>query len=528
MTNPPIVRQGKTLSPLTERQILIWTDLHRQRTGRWPTPRSGEISGAPGENWSAVDRALANGNRGLPGGSSLPKFLAHHWGVRNRMGLPALTEEQILAWAEAHFQSTGRWPSLWSGPIEVAPGESWGGVHAALYNGGRGLPGGSSLSRLLGGKALRRGRRTRPLSEQQILAWADAFHASMGRWPTQNDGRIAGSKGEKWKNVNSALEHGARGLPGGSSLARLLARDRGARNKAALPLLTIRDILAWAGAHRRRTGQWPTSSSGAVPPRGQETWSGINSALSKGCRGLPGGSSLARLLEEERGVRNLAHVLPYTCAEILAWADEHHGRTGVWPTRDSGPIARVPGESWQAVALALQKGRRGLPGGSSLARLLSEHRGVPNVRQLPQITANQILAWADEHHQRTGNWPGQKSGHVALAPMENWRAINHALTQGLRGLPGSSSLAKLLAECRGVRNLGNLPPLTEEQILSWADEHKARTGVWPRINSGPLTQAAGETWRNIHSALALGNRGLPGGSSLPRLLAEHRVVCNRG
>jgi len=444
------------------------------------------------------------------------------------MALPALTEEQILAWAEAHFQSTGRWPSIWSGPIEEAPGESWRGVHMALSKGHRGLPGGSSLSRLLGGKALRQGRPPKPLSEQQILAWADAFHAAKGRWPNQNDGRIAGSKGEKWKNVNAALQHGKRGLPGGSSLARLLARERDARNRATLPPLTLRNIQAWAGAHRRRTGQWPTSASGPVLGQGQETWSIIDAALSKGGRGLLGGSSLARLLEEERGVRNLAHVVPYTCAEILAWADEHHGRTGTWPTSSSGPIARAPGETWLAVAMALRQGRRGLPGGSSLARLLSEHRGVRNVRQLPSITREQILAWADEHHQRTGTWPGQKSGRVAQAPAETWQAINHALDQGLRGLAGGSSLARLLAECRGVRNPGNFPPLTEEQILAWADEQHARTGAWPRISSGPLSQAPGETWRNIHAALALGHRGLAGGSSLPRLLAERRGVCNRG
>jgi hypothetical protein len=46
-----------------------------------------------------------------------------------------------------------------------------------------------------------------------------------------------------------------------------------------------------------------------------------------------------------------------------------------------------------------------------------------------------------------------------------------ALRLGLRGLPGGSSLARLLDEQRRVRNVKNLPPLTEEQILAWADEH---------------------------------------------------------
>ena len=51
-------------------------------------------------------------------------------------------------------------------------------------------------------------------------------------------------------------------------------------------------------------------------------------------------------------------------------------RTGKWPTKTSGPIPEAPGESWNAVTAALREGLRGLPGGSSLALLLAEKRGV--------------------------------------------------------------------------------------------------------------------------------------------------------
>jgi hypothetical protein len=64
-------------------------------------------------------------------------------------GRPPLTVEQILAWADAHHARTGRWPHAGSGPVEGAPGEVWGNVNAALYDGHRGLPGGDSLARLL-------------------------------------------------------------------------------------------------------------------------------------------------------------------------------------------------------------------------------------------------------------------------------------------------------------------------------------------------------------------------------------------
>jgi hypothetical protein len=43
--------------------------------------------------------------------------------------------------------------------------------------------------------------------------------------------------------VDNALIYGHRNLPGGSSLAQLLARHRGVRNKRRLPILTEKVIL---------------------------------------------------------------------------------------------------------------------------------------------------------------------------------------------------------------------------------------------------------------------------------------------
>jgi hypothetical protein len=65
------------------------------------------------------------------------------------------------------------------------------------------------------------------------------------------------------------------------------------------------------------------------------------------------------------------------------------------------------------------------------------------------------------------------------------------------------------------------PPLTVEQVLTWANAHQARTGAWPTRLSGPVIGAQAETWANVNQALEKGLRGLPP-SSLYRLLAEHR------
>lgn len=212
-------------------------------------------------------------------------------------------------------------------------------------------------------------------------------------------------------------------------------------------------------------------------------------------------------------------------AQILAWADAHHQRTGKWPIAESGSIVEAPGETWKGVSMALVKGLRGLLGGSSLTKLLAEHRGVRNTQDLPLLTIAQILAWADEYRQQTGEWPSINSGPVNGTSGETWSSIQSALCRGVRGLSGVSSLAQLLAEHRGRRNQKN-QPLTVEQILAWADSHYNGTREWPRRDSGPILEALGENWRKVDNALRLGLRGLSGGSSLARLIREHRAVTS--
>jgi hypothetical protein len=117
------------------------------------------------------------------------------------------------------------------------------------------------------------------------------------------------------------------------------ARHRMGKSRRPIP---IRQILAWADEHRRLTGRWPRFTS---KPKGLpigETWVAVQSALSKGMRGLEGGSSLAQLLAEHRGLRG-----PLTPERILAWPDAHPAPTGRWPPRTSGRVHGVEGENWK-------------------------------------------------------------------------------------------------------------------------------------------------------------------------------------
>jgi hypothetical protein len=217
------------------------------------------------------------------------------------------------------------------------------------------------------------------------------------------------------------------------------------------PPLSVEEILNWADDHHLRTGKYPHAESGPVLAAPGEDWSPINQALLAGLRGLPGRDSLARLLERERGRRHRLQ-LPRLAEEgILAWAREHHARTGAWPNQHAGPVVVAPGEVWGNIDQALRDGRRGLPGGDSLARLLGREVATCARVARPPLTIEAVLEWADAYHQATGKWPCADSAPVGLPDGEKWKRIDRALREGGRGLAGGSSLPRLLVERREAK-----------------------------------------------------------------------------
>ena len=349
------------------------------------------------------------------------------------------------------------------------------------------------------------------LNVEQILVWVDEYNAATGNWPDKRSGQVAGTD-ESWSGIDFMLRNGLRGLTGASSLVRLLATDRGVRK---IRRLTIKQILTWMDAYKAATGDWPTKDSGRVTGT-KETWYGIEKVLRRGSRGLRVVSSLDKLPSRYRGVRKKNELAPLTIKEILSWVDAYKAATGDWPTGESGPVTGTK-ETWHEIDRALRKGLRGLPFGSSLSALLR------NTRSLPSLTVQQILEWADAHKAAVGELPTRGSGLVTGTD-ETWAAIHTSLRLGRRGLPGDSSLAKLLAEHRDVRNQSD-HLLSIKQILVWADACKAATGYWPNQRSG-VVKGTNETWREINHALKNGRRGLTGGSSLVKLLSEHRNIWN--
>ena len=284
--------------------------------------------------------------------------------------------------------------------------------------------------------------------------------------------------------------------------------------------LTAKRILKWADDHYQRTGRWPISRDGPVFAADDgTTWEGVNTAMVKGNRGLPGGDSLARLLRRRRKIADARMTWPDLSREkILAWVDDHHDRTGTWPRRGSGPVGCAPGITWATVHRYLRKGNSTLPGGSSLTELLSKDRGVREGKIV--LTEAKILRWADHHHHETGRWPVTLSGKVRPHPREDWAAIDMALRHARRGLTQKISLSRLLAEHYGKRYRATLGRITIKQILEWARRHHRRTGTWPTHHSGPVYGVPGLSWAATEYALRRGRRGLPGGMTLSQVLSR--------
>ncbi len=234
------------------------------------------------------------------------------------------------------------------------------------------------------------------------------------------------------------LVRDARACPGrGSRAAREASaslRGRGARLGKRVSGTNRRLAEAHLGADSRGAG---------------ETWLLVAAALAHGLRGLPCSGTLARFFRERRGRFNPAD-LKLSDKQIVAWADSWLARTGDWPTRDSGRVLSGGRINWRLVDLALRAGCGEKREEGSLEDFLASRRGVAR----PQLSMEKILAWADAFHKRAAQWPTEVCGPVAEARTECWSEIDSALAAGLRGLPGGSSLAGLLAEKRKVRQRG--------------------------------------------------------------------------
>ena len=232
-------------------------------------------------------------------------------------------------------------------------------------------------------------RKRRNLSISQILKWADAHHARTGAWPTVKSGILHEDPNETWARIDGALVRGFRGLKGGSSLPKLLRRRRGVRHCRRRPGIDVRKLLQWADAHYISHGTWPSCGSGIIPDSDGLTWAVAFKSLRHSKRGAARRRTFERLLAQRRIPKGARAPSKLTIAEILKWADDYFSRNGRWPSRQSGGIRGEQGLCWRNIDHMLRRGKRGLPGGSSLKHLLLAERGrvpIPKPTWVPRTS----------------------------------------------------------------------------------------------------------------------------------------------
>jgi len=518
------VRNTASVPDLTEEKILEWADEYYVIHEEYPQKTPTEIPDSGGETWGGVDVALRNGRRGLQRKITLAQLLHESGKKKNPFGSEDLSEEQVLEWADKHYQVHKKYPTARSGIIEDTL-ETWSAVSGALYQGTRGLSKGESINQFLHrhGRDVEIAQKLPPLTEEQILIWVDEYFEIHEKYPSSKSSEeIPNANGQTWRAVNSALTEEGRGLQRKSSLFQLIAENR----PAARAALTEELILKWVDEYYETHEEYPSKDSGKIQNSGHRTWLSIFNYLRDRQSGK---TTLAKFIASNRHVAGRS---PLSEELILEWVDEYYETHEKYPSNDSGEIPGARGEKWSMVNSALNNQSRELPRRIILANFISEHR--PHMRpkrpyraRMRYLSEEQILAWVDEYCATNGKYHAAKSGgDIPNSNGETWSTVNTALRSGPRWLSGQTTLAKFIAENRPPLDVPPAKPhLTEEQILVWVDYYYELHGKYPSRNLNSrekIPNSNSDTWSGIDTALRTNGRGLRRKTTLAKLIAEHK------
>jgi hypothetical protein len=461
---------------LSTPMIIDWIRQYLACHGKKPKQTSGVIEFAGSEykniTWSAINAVLWKGGRGLPGGSSLAQLVEKEFGIKNRANIPLLTENKICEWIQQFIDKYKRKPIIADGVIEFAldeyAGETWGKINDSLMNGMRGMPKGSSLTKIIEKQFGIRGYCTPPnLSLDMIRNWIHQHITKHKKKPTVKNGIVEFAenefKGISWASVANAMSKGTRGLAKGLSLAQFIQKEFGISNHYSLPPISVSIILQWINAFIKKYNRKPTQNDGIIEFARSEykniTWHSVNFFLWKGGRGLPKGSSLAQFIEKKLGIRNRNIPPSFTEDQILDWIGQYFVKYKKKPTKTSGIVEfaerNYRGTTWSEIDSSFKRGKRGLHI-SSLAQFIQKKLDIKRRTHPPDLNLELILDWAQKYYSKYNIKPTAKNKVIEFAindhQGETWLAVDAALRKGRRGLAGGSSLANLIHDKLGIKN----------------------------------------------------------------------------
>lgn len=205
---------------ITEEKILASMEYHKDKTGRYPSIKSGKVLGGPlkGRMWKSIDESLFKGRvPGWPKGSTLASF-KDKFKLRN-----GISEADIVLCMHLHKQNSelGKFPHRDSGHIQWGPlkGRLWQYIDDCFREGRiEGWPKGTTMATFRQSKGL-----TDKITEHAIMASIASYYIKHGKYPSKDSGKIEGGPlhNRNWFVVNDALKEGkVDGWPKGSSLAK--------------------------------------------------------------------------------------------------------------------------------------------------------------------------------------------------------------------------------------------------------------------------------------------------------------------
>lgn len=558
---------------LVESLVLRWMVCFRLREGKWPglgdsnvwdRDRTGQWRRIREERWKDIGQALLTGTRGLARlkGYSLSRLRQEH-------GLSVtLTADQILQWMRAFESKEGRWPThtdeaVWQlnrSQEWIRMPATWQGISACLMCGVGGAP---PMSLIHFRRAYAQGAEAQtapPEVEELAPELGQAPSSLKSLQPMETAGPIEilavsestdllevrrttdasplGRHAPLSSSQDDSARAGLSGVPA-ATLPRPALRAR--TNTSIKPLLSAQQIEQWLKTFRAKEGRWPQLSdkhvwAGETPAWmlvSDETWSGIDTALHRGSRGLEAFKGQT-LLQFRRSLGLNDHL---TEDQLRIWILAYQEKMGRWPARDArdvwmrdtaGEWHLVPNETWGALDDALRYGRRGLEAwrGSTLAGF-RKRLGLDRA-----LTEDRIVEWMRLFHDKEGRYPTARdrtvwildatTGGWRALPSETWAAISSALHQGGRGLKALKGCT--LWQLRAAHGMIEVADaLTESLIVQWIQFFRDKEGhypgladiaVWNRLTDGGYEPIPHLTWQRINDALVNRTRGLPEGPGI--------------
>lgn len=227
-------RNHLNMSIMTEAQIIAAADKYFEKYGLYPTFKDKhaseffDVSDAP-KTWAGVQSLMRIGGRGLPGNNTLANLLDSS-GRRISQRCRPMTEDDVINAMKKFYFDFDRFPRQTDGDASKYFGrqETWSSVNQCLRKGLRGLTGGSSIYNIaerLSGIVSR--NRCANLNILIILASVARYHLTHREMPRPSSGDASNyfhMNGESWRNIDTSLRQGLRGLKCGSSLVKIIAQ----------------------------------------------------------------------------------------------------------------------------------------------------------------------------------------------------------------------------------------------------------------------------------------------------------------